>query len=191
MHTVIIIMHTSTPHTHTRTHAHTHSLVPGSPPPYARTEIIVKGGELGTRLQHTHTLMYTYTYTHVHNVIHMHMCTLTHKIDAAEDQKTLRDAMLHIDYAIEAGCSTPACLLTMEDKAEFVHAICLHHAIPKSKAELDQMMRGLDTHGVCSLMKKYPSPLEGFFVYREEDELTAGIYLQLSPLIIKGQSIIT
>ena len=63
----------------------------------------------------------------------------------------------------------------MEDKSEVVHAMCLHHAIVKSKAELDQLMRGLEVHGVSALMKKYPLLLEKFFVYKKEDDLTAGI----------------
>lgn len=82
--------------------------------------------------------------------------------------------MSYIDFLLEAGYSKPALTLKMEDKVEVVHTMCLHHAILKSKAELDQLIQGLETHGVHALMKKYPLILESFFVYRKEDDITAG-----------------
>ena len=79
----------------------------------------------------------------------------------------------NIDTALDAGFCKPLNSLKLNDKEEFIHAICLHHTILKTKAELDQMIEGLKNVGVLDYIQKYPILMEPFFTSNEKD-ISAG-----------------
>ena len=79
----------------------------------------------------------------------------------------------NIDTVLDAGFCKPLNSLKLNDKEEFIHAICLHHTILKTKAELDQMIEGLKNVGVLDYIQKYPILMEPFFTSNEKD-ISAG-----------------
>ena len=79
----------------------------------------------------------------------------------------------NIDTALDAGFCKPLNSLKLNDKEEFIHAICLHHTILKTKAELDQMIEGLKNVGVLDYIQKYPILMEPFFTSNEKN-ISAG-----------------
>ena len=75
----------------------------------------------------------------------------------------------NIDTVLDARFSKPLNSLKLNDKEEFIHAICLHHTIIKTKAELDQMIEGLKNVGVLDYIQKYLILMEPFFTSNEKD----------------------
>ena len=98
------------------------------------------------------------------------------QIRDAPDEDTLRlVAIEEVDIVIEAGFSKIITKLTMADKDELVHIVALHHTILKCKAELDDMLNGLESLGVAEMLRLYPNLLQPYFTAAGTQVLTAGI----------------
>ena len=76
---------------------------------------------------------------------------------------------------IDAGFCKPLTSITIEDKEEIIHTIALHHTILKSKAELDDLKRGLGALGVLDMLENYPDLLKSFFTTSGVKPITAGM----------------
>ena len=59
-------------------------------------------------------------------------------------------------------------------KIAIAQSITLHHGLLKSKAEIDQFMKGLEVLGTLNKMRKATQMFRDFFVVSEKRKLTAG-----------------
>uniref|UniRef100_A0A1X7VJU3 HECT domain-containing protein n=1 Tax=Amphimedon queenslandica TaxID=400682 RepID=A0A1X7VJU3_AMPQE len=74
---------------------------------------------------------------------------LLDKIDTAGDSNALRAiCMEHVDLIIDAGFNKPINSLELSNKEELTKTIKIHYTLLRSKAELDQLTRGLSILGI-------------------------------------------
>ena len=66
--------------------------------------------------------------------------------------------------------------LTLENKGCAVTAILIHEVLPKTKASMDQLHKGLESLGELSLLNNHPDLMQEYFVKREK-ELTPDILI--------------
>ena len=59
--------------------------------------------------------------------------------------------------------------------------MCLHYTILAIKAELDQLVNGLQTLGVLTLLRDHPNTMHSLFVYSEARPMTAGDLFDMFP----------
>ena len=81
----------------------------------------------------------------------------------------------HFCDLTEYGIAKPPTVITIEDKIAIVQSITLHHALLKSKAEIDQFIDGLSCLGTKSSITKYPQLVRKFFTILGIQVLTAGM----------------
>ena len=62
----------------------------------------------------------------------------------------------------------------MKDQATIVSAMCLHYTILVIKAELDQLVKGLETLDILSLLWEHPPAARPLFIHTDGPPLTAG-----------------
>lgn len=87
----------------------------------------------------------------------------------SDENDFLSVAKQHEEMIIDSGYIKP---IKFKEKESLIQAICLNHAILKSKAELDQLHQGLSLFGMDTLMEQFSSALEPFFVHKS-DPITA------------------
>lgn len=82
----------------------------------------------------------------------------------------------HFGELAEYGVTKPPTTVTLEDRITIVQSVTLHHALLKSKAEIDQFVQGLACLGTMEYIKKYPQLLKDFFsvILREAKLLSSG-----------------
>eukprot|EP00731_Ephydatia_muelleri_P016024 Em0009g448a len=61
-----------------------------------------------------------------------------------------------LSHRIQLGIDKPSTHYHLTDKSHILRILCIHQTILSSKGQIDQMMEGLNEHGLLSLMKKYP-----------------------------------
>ena len=88
--------------------------------------------------------------------------------ETTNEELLLSAANKHIDVIIQAGYTKPIANIKFNEKESLIRLICLNHALLKSKAELDQLHRGLHLFDVESLMKQFSSLFECFFISKKE-----------------------
>ena len=93
----------------------------------------------------------------------------------APDEATIRSVVINnADVLVDAGFSKPLMKLTLVDKKELMEVLLLHYTIFKSKAELDDMKKGLQSLGVGDMIRLYPDLLQSFFLATGVEPLTSG-----------------
>lgn len=76
----------------------------------------------------------------------------------------------HYEFLVEAGVMST----TLADKTSNLNELCLHSAILRSVAEIQQLAAGLKTLCVIDALEMYPSLMESYFI-KSETAMTAGI----------------
>lgn len=84
------------------------------------------------------------------------------------------------------GISRPSSSYTLDDKENLVKLFCLQNTIICRKAEVDQLIEGLNEFGLLDVMRKYPEKGYEMFIQTEISKLTADklidlFKVQLSP----------
>jgi hypothetical protein len=76
----------------------------------------------------------------------------------------------------DCGFVKPFTGVKIEDKADIVQSICLHHVILRSKAEIDQLTEGLRSCGVLDEIRQNRDLTRSFFtIDGNPEKLTAGM----------------
>ena len=97
-------------------------------------------------------------------------------IDAVSNEQIQVLSMDAIEVLSYCGFNKSPTTLTLEDRSTLVHRITMYYTILRSKAELDQLLNGLQTLGVPDDMKSHPISLELLFTApSHSNELTSGI----------------
>ena len=97
---------------------------------------------------------------------------------SAEDDSQLRDIALDsFDGLLTCGFRKPIALLTRSDIPEIIECVVMHTCIYERKAELDEMILGLEDAGVLEMMHTYPSYFQPLFV-EGSCKLCAGLLRQ-------------
>ena len=77
---------------------------------------------------------------------------------------------------IDCGFVKPFSSVNLEDRADIVQSISLHHVILRSKAEMDQFTDGLRSCGVLDEIKQNSNLTRSFFtIDGKPPKLTTGI----------------
>ncbi len=76
---------------------------------------------------------------------------------------------------LECGFTKPPITVLLLDKPAIVKAVALHYLILKSKAEIDQLKKGLATLGVLNAIELHPLLFEPLFVASRQTALTPGV----------------
>ena len=92
---------------------------------------------------------------------------------------TMKCAVYHIIIIIltpryECGITKPTASIQDSDREGIISSLCLHYVVLASKAELDDMVEGLKSLGVLSLIRDNPIMARQLFV-KHEQPLTAEI----------------
>ena len=87
------------------------------------------------------------------------------QLNDASDEEEFRTLIAHDDYEFRYSCgiSKPTSCITFSDKKQIVDAMCLHHSVLVSLAELEQLRRGLSVQGFDKLMKAFPQLMRKAF----------------------------
>lgn len=80
------------------------------------------------------------------------------------------------DLLISCGITKPLATLTHRDIPQLIEAIALHSTVLAVKAELDQLILGLQDSGVLQCLQLYPDLFRPVFVYASKPSLSAGSY---------------
>ena len=78
-----------------------------------------------------------------------------------------------VDLLMATGFRKAISLLTLEDRPNVVSALLDYHLMGKVKAEMDQLIEGLNTSGFLDALKRNPVLFEPFFRHTE-NKLTPG-----------------
>jgi len=73
--------------------------------------------------------------------------------------------MEECDLLIGCGITTPLATLSHRDIPEIIEAVALHTTVLSIKAELDQLILGLQDAGVLESVRTYPELFKPMFVY--------------------------
>ena len=84
------------------------------------------------------------------------------------------------DFRYECGICQPISTITINHRDEIVNALAMH-SIFSVKAELDQMISGLNDYGVGKLAQDNAEVLRQLFVHYRQLPLTADILFDLFP----------
>jgi hypothetical protein len=96
------------------------------------------------------------------------------KITSVEDSTQLQDvAQNESEMLLSCGFTKPFATLTLKDIPSIIESVTLHTTILKVKAELDDMVKGLDDAGVLEMLRKHPDFFRPLFVYNKDNSLTA------------------
>ena len=74
----------------------------------------------------------------------------------------------------DCGISQLPASITAKDQATIVSAMCLHYTILVIKAELDQLVKGLETLDILSLLREHPNAAHPLFIHSDGPPLTSG-----------------
>ena len=72
----------------------------------------------------------------------------------------------------------------MKDKERVIKSIKLHHVILICKAELDQLISGLQAFGLLAEIQHNPHIFEPLFIYSKRSSLSAGEHITLLVLVM-------
>lgn len=84
------------------------------------------------------------------------------------------------DFRFECGVGQPITTITINHRDEIVDALAMH-SIFSIKAELDQMISGLNDYGMGELAQNNPEMFRQLFVHYRQLPLTADILFDLFP----------
>ena len=87
-------------------------------------------------------------------LIHIYIFKLEGASSVAEFRVLLDDPVL--SHRIQLGIDKPSTYYHLTDKPSILRILFIHHTFLSCKGQIDQLMEGLNEHGVLSLMKKYP-----------------------------------
>eukprot|EP00731_Ephydatia_muelleri_P034374 Em0057g6a len=97
------------------------------------------------------------------------LCSL--KLQNITDEEQMHNFRIeHYEFLVEAGVMST----TLADKTSNLNELCLHSAILRSVAEIQQLAAGLKTLCVIDALEMYPSLMESYFI-KSETAMTAGI----------------
>ena len=97
-------------------------------------------------------------------------------IDTVSNEQIQVLSMDAIEVLSHCGFNKSPTTLTLEDRFTLVHSITMYYTILQSKAELDQLLNGLQTLAVADAMKSHPNSLEPLLTASSHPtELTPGI----------------
>lgn len=85
------------------------------------------------------------------------------------------------DFRYDCGISQPASKIKYCDRAEVISTFSLHYCIIRVKAELDQIIAGLEMFGIRKLSKENPQLSRSLFVHFKPVPLTADKLFDLFP----------
>ena len=74
----------------------------------------------------------------------------------------------------DCGISQLPASIAAKDQTAIVSAIALHYTILVVKAELDQLVQGLETLGILSLLRNHPTSARPLLTHSDARPLTAG-----------------
>lgn len=81
------------------------------------------------------------------------------------DESQIRDAAMEaFDVLQSCGFRKPICSLTRTDVPQLIECVIMHVCIYERKAELDQMVLGLQDAGVLEMIRKHPALFQPLFV---------------------------
>lgn len=78
----------------------------------------------------------------------------------------------------DCGVNKPSVAYHITDKQSILHLFCLHFVILQRKAEIDQLMEGLNDLGFLQFLKMHPGPARSLLVSGRQ-KLTAASLEQL------------
>ncbi len=81
---------------------------------------------------------------------------------------------------LECSFTKPPVTVVLLDKPTIVKAVALHYLILKSKAEIDQLKKGLATLGVLNAIELHPLLFEPLFIASQQTALTPGVCVCVS-----------
>ncbi|KAL5493804.1 hypothetical protein EMCRGX_G015034 [Ephydatia muelleri] len=95
------------------------------------------------------------------------LCSL--KLQNITDEEQMHNFRIeHYEFLVEAGVMST----TLADKTSNLNELCLHSAILRSVAEIQQLAAGLKTLCVIDALEMYPSLMESYFI-KSETAMTA------------------
>ncbi|KAL5510173.1 hypothetical protein EMCRGX_G005672 [Ephydatia muelleri] len=95
------------------------------------------------------------------------LCSL--KLQNITDEEQMHNFQIeHYEFLVEAGVMST----TLADKTSNLNELCLHSAILRSVAEIQQLAAGLKTLCVIDALEMYPSLMESYFI-KSETAMTA------------------
>lgn len=100
------------------------------------------------------------------------------QINAAENEEQLRHILIEgCEILEEAGYTRPIHSVKLDSKEPIVRAISLHYCVFCIKAELDQVIEGIEYTGLLQYIRRFPLAFEGLLTSKEVRALTAGTYV--------------
>ena len=112
--------------------------------------------------------------------VHPPVCLYTEcmQINAAEDEEQLREILIDgCEILEEAGYTRPIHSVKLDSKEAIVRAISLHYCVFCIKAELDQVIEGVEYTGLLQYIRRFPLAFEGLLTSKDVRALTAGTYV--------------
>ena len=107
------------------------------------------------------------------------------KINECSSEEELRCVIVaNFSILLDCGFVKPATSVKMEDRVDIVHAITLHYAILRSKAEMDQFAEGLQSCGVLNALRQNSTLTKSFFTIGGNSKLTTGEHLGLVNVVL-------
>ena len=100
-----------------------------------------------------------------------------------DDIKELRDILdrEEYDFRYECGVSKPVTAIELDDRHDIVNAFAMHYSLINVKTELDQMVKGLEAHGVYELIQANKQMMIQLFVHFKPLAFTADMLFDMFP----------
>lgn len=91
-------------------------------------------------------------------------------MQAINTEEEFRQLICSSDYEflLDCGVTKPTMMMHLTDKEKVISAVCLHHAVLGSLAELEQLRRGLQTARFSVLMEHHVSLFRQLFFHQEK-----------------------
>jgi hypothetical protein len=104
------------------------------------------------------------------------------KLESCKSDQEFQDVIGSEEYTFRFSCGVnqPSVTLKLNDREKIVSAVCLHSTVLNSLAELEQLLNGLSTLEVSSLIRHYPSKFRSVFEANHERPTAStiqGIYV--------------
>ena len=85
------------------------------------------------------------------------------------------------DFRYECGVSQPVTSIEFSSREKIVGAIAMHYSVVRVKAELDQLVKGLNVLKIGDLVEANPQKMRELFVHFKPLPLTADAFFDLFP----------
>ena len=103
------------------------------------------------------------------------------QLQMVNDSEGLRELLAsnEYDFRYDAGVAQPCHAMSLADRDTIVQSLATHYTIIQGKAELDQIVEGLDTLHVLELIRSNPRAMRPLFVHAESVPLTADVMIDM------------